>query len=293
MTRKAPYVVLSVLLAASIAAGPAHAVSFNTSPVYSGDALNVATADMDRDGRMDVLGTLNSSATWFSNLGGGVFATAATFPTNGFQAAEVAAGDFDRDGLPDLVTANANSNTVSVFLNRNGTLTQPAGSPVAAGSGPNALTVADLNRDGKLDILVADIGPNPPAPDVFTLLLGNGSGGFTAAPTPPSPVGSDPLAVIASDLTGDGAPEIVATNFNSRDVTVLRNDGSGGFTAVTGSPYAANTDQTDGVAAGDLEGDGDKDLVIGGFQDFGRVYLNNGDGTFLPIPGVFGFGRDV
>ena len=77
----------------------------------------------------------------------------------GSQPRTVAIADVNLDGKPDLLIANAVSNTVSVLLgNGNGTFQNQQ--TFAAGSGPFAIAVADVNQDGKPDLVVADSGSN-------------------------------------------------------------------------------------------------------------------------------------
>jgi hypothetical protein len=78
------------------------------------------------------------------------------------------------------------------------------------------LAIADVDGDGKLDLVVANSGT-----DSVGIYLGNGSGGFDAAQT--ITVGSTPYALVIKDLNLDGKPDIVTANFNSNDVSILRN----------------------------------------------------------------------
>ena len=94
-----------------------------------------------------------------------------TFAT-GKQPFSVAVADLTGDGMPDIITANASSNTVSVLMgNGNGTF-QPQ-QTYAVGSRPYSVAVADLTGDGKPDIVTTNYGGNS-----VSVLLNNGDGIF-------------------------------------------------------------------------------------------------------------------
>ena len=124
------------------------------------------------------------------------------------------------------------------------------------GSLPHSVAVADFNGDGKLDVVTANYGGNN-----VTVLLGNGSGGFTAAAGSPFAVGTNPQSVAAADINGDGRPDIITANSGSNTVTVLLGNGSGGFSAAEGSPFAAGTSPVSVVAA-DFNPDGSSGIAI-------------------------------
>src|ERR1017187_1516271 len=144
----------------------------------------------------------------------------------------VAVGDFNGDGKSDLAIANGDG-TVTVLLgNGAGGFAAAPGSPFAAGSGPSSVAVGDFNGDGKPDLAIADYNG-----DNVTVLLGAGTGRFTAAPSSPFPAGSQPISVAVGDFNGDGKLDVAIANYNSNNVTVLLGDGAGGCTAAPGSPF--------------------------------------------------------
>ena len=100
--------------------------------------------------------------------------------TTGHNPQAIANGDFNGDGIPDLVVANYNDNTVSVFL---GTAIRTYSPGVIYDTGPNpvAIAVGDFNNDGKLDLAVLNNNcPSKPCagPGSVSILLGNGDGTF-------------------------------------------------------------------------------------------------------------------
>src|SRR5207253_9503630 len=123
-----------------------------------------------------------------------------------------------------------------------------------------------------------------------TVLLGNGKGTF--APAPGSPVAvtnaPDPNSLVAGDFNGDGRLDLAVGSFGNDTVAILLGKGDGTFTQVNGccgTPVGLT--RIFSMAAGDLNGDGKLDLVLGvqnadaGYAaDYVSTMLGNGDGTF-------------
>ncbi len=122
----------------------------------------------------------------------------------GSRPLSVAVSDLDGDTVPDLVTANAGSNDVSVLLG-NGDGTFKAAVAFQAGDGPHSLAVSDLDGDTVPDLVTGNFSS-----DDVSVLLGNGDGTFQA------PVafraGNRPQSVAVSDLDGDTVPDLVTAN---------------------------------------------------------------------------------
>jgi hypothetical protein len=209
----------------------------------------------------------------------GTFGAGVAYGTD-LEPVAIAIGDFNGDGRPDVAVANnknqgTNINTigtVSVLLTSvDGTL-QP-GQTFTAGFGPFGIAVGDLDRDGKLDLVTANlaqgIGGN------LTVLIGNGDGTFDD----PAPVDAccSPKAVVAGDLDRDGKLDLVVANF--QNVQVVLGTSSGFDVPV---PYAVPGDPVS-VALGDLDNDGVLDVVAGygngNNPDTVAVLIGNGDGT--------------
>ncbi len=149
------------------------------------------------------------------------------------------------------MVTNQNGENVSVYLgNSNGTF-QPAANFGVGAPGPYAVTIADLNGDGKLDIATANLDGGA------GVLLGNGDGTFKAAQTYAAGSGADSIAL--PDLKGDGAPDLVVTHSFRATVSVLLGKGDGTFQ----SPVSYMAGATpDGVAVGDFNGDGTADIAV-------------------------------
>jgi len=133
--------------------------------------------------------------------------------------------------------------------------------------------MADLNGDGKVDLVTSDYGGS------VAVLLNNGDGSFAPSANYAASMGTSDLAV--GDVNGDGKADIVSvTSMGVGAASVLLNNGDGTFAPQ--ATYAANP-YSYGVALGDLNGDGLNDIFTASQGD-GKVavLLNNGDGTFAP-----------
>jgi hypothetical protein len=184
------------------------------------------------------------------------------------------------------LTVNA-ANTVSVLLNA-GDGTFQLRSDYATRRNPGPVSIADLNRDGAPDLVTASSKDK-----TVSVLLNRGDGGF--APRRDFGVGSAgfSLELAIADLNGDNGPDIVTANVNvgpkssdSSSLSLLLNDGSGGFGARRDYKLSGDNDfqDLDGIAIRDLDADGDPDLLaypgLGAGVDVVAVLLNRGDGTF-------------
>src|SRR5207248_1807973 len=135
---------------------------------------------------------------------------------------------------------------------------------------PNFVAAADFNRDGRLDLAVAD-----KASGKVLVLLGNGDGTFQ--PAQGYTVGFGAQSMAAGDLNRDGNPDLVVANMDGT-VSVLLGNGDGTFKATVN--YAAGM-QPSSVAIGDFNKDGSPDLAVTNLlSNTASVLLGNGDGTF-------------
>jgi Bacterial Ig-like domain (group 3)/FG-GAP-like repeat len=182
----------------------------------------------------------------------------------------VRTGDFNSDGLLDLVVANAGDNTVSILLgNGEGTFTEASGSPVAVGTFPFFLVVADFNGDGRVDVAVTNDDDG-----TVSVLLSNGDGTFFNAPGSPVPSGNyAPCPIVAADFNGDGIVDLAVANFTPdsgqsvSNVVILLGKGDGSFTNAPGSPVLVGLYPFAMVAA-DFNQDGNTDLAV---DDYGEI----------------------
>ncbi len=241
--------------------------------------------------RLRAIGTLAAQAALFSLVL--VAAAGAADPSFapggnlsvGRNPTSFATADLNGDGHSDFAVANLGSDDLTVLLgNGAGGFTAAAGSPVPAGDAPFAVAAADVNRDGKVDLAVANNASNN-----LTVLLGNGAGGFSAGPGSPVSLGGSPGDVAAADLNGDGNVDLAVPVWRSTwRVAVLLGDGAGHFAPASGSPVGIGGRYgTTKVEIADLNGDGNRDLVVAKSESrVLSILLGDGTGRFGPATSV-------
>ena len=250
--------------------------------------------DLNGDGKLDLaLANHNSyRVTVLLGSGDGGFASAPGSPvvmkdgqhphTHGLEA-----GDLNGDGRADLVTFNSNpDNDVAVMLgDGHGGFERAAGSPFAVGYAPYPGALADLDGDGRLDIIATSIdrrnAEKEATTNVLTVLFGDGKAGFRRDQIPLRTV--LPWFVVVADVNGDRKSDLVVTHAERNELTVLLGDGRGKFAEVAGSPFDLGHSAWH-LAVADFNGDGKADVVAAAGEGV-RVLLGNGQGDFRPAPG--------
>jgi hypothetical protein len=274
------------------------------------DPFAITTADVNGDGKPDLIvvnrystsGANDGSVAVLLNNGNGTFAAPKVYNVGGFPFA-VSVADINGDGNPDIIVANHNNDTVTILLNNgNGSFSNTGEFPVrppALANGSNgpflsSMTVADVNGDGKPDIITTDYHYG----QVSVLLNTTTAGATTPTFAPPEtfPAGSDPVAVAVADLSGDGKPDIAVANYVAGTVSVLLNQtAAGAKTASFAAPQAfAAGNAPYAIVAADLNGDGKPDLAVTNFSTGTvSVLLNTSAGgtTSFAAPETFAAGR--
>lgn len=182
----------------------------------------------------------------------------------------VAIADFDGDGKSDLVVSNysTTTNSITVFRNASSLGIVSVGSfdtgvTFDTGSNPAGIAIADIDGDGKPDIVVANGNFSV---SIFRNMCSPGSitaGSFSAKVD--IMASTSPYDVAIGDLDGDGKPDLAVPNYMNNTVSVFRNNSEPG-TISTGSfdprvdfPVGSNPYR---VAIGDIDGDGKPDLIV-------------------------------
>lgn len=159
---------------------------------------------------------------------------------------------------------------------------------IRAGKAPFPIAIADVNHDGKPDIIVGNMDDG-----TVSVLLGDGRGHFRKTPGSPFACGRNPNDIAVADMNGDGNADLVIANTQTPYITVLLGDGKGGFKPAAHSPFATNSNpHPHGVAVGNFMGDG-KPAVVTDSWGNNRILLIPSDGQGnLILPGKF-FAADL
>jgi hypothetical protein len=222
-----------------------------------------------------------------------IFLEPTTYGSGGYNPKSVIVADVNGDGKLDVLGVNecadssCASGSVSVLLgNGDGTL-QPPVTYSSGGQTALSLTAADVNGDGKLDLIVVNQCAPGCANSSVSVLLGNGDGTFLPAVTYSFGTVLASSAAVA-DVNGDGKPDLIVAGvaccyqqfYNYAAVGVLLGNGDGTFqTVVTYDSNPGGSSAASSVAVADVNRDGHPDLVVGNGSNVG-VLLGNGDGTF-------------
>ena len=325
---------------------------FQAAPVtHSSNATGIVAGDFNRDGKQDVavVNTPNCKApckgtvTVFPGTGSNYFNPGKTYPI-GMHGAAIAAGDLNHDGILDLVVVNSiagdaadtsvllgkadgtfqparnytlgslSHDVVLADMNKDGNLDLVTAGGVALGKGDGTFAapkpfpgfsfdptlhfaVADVNGDGKLDVVLVDSGSDPnDCTNQFQVLLGDGKGGFTTGQNIFNEGGNTVTSIALARLRAGGAYDIVYSYWGGCGAQaggeilsgaggyIGDGHGTGTFTntfgAIGGEAFS-DLIVTGPVVVADFNGDGKPDIGVGMIGHF-AVALGNGDETFQP-----------
>ncbi len=165
------------------------------------------------------------------------------------------------------------------------------GSPLAVGPMAGHPVIADMNADGKPDIVLACGAccgsPASPKSGHVVVLLNEGAGRFEESTVDRLKVGPSVRKIAVADFNSDGAPDVVAAEHDTYNITVLLNDGKGALRLGGSFPAASGSrPHTHDIAAGDMNIDGHIDAITTNANDNTiSVMLGDGKGEFSPAPG--------
>ncbi len=248
----------------------------------------VAAGDVNNDGKTDLALTHHDSfgVVILLGTGDGHFAFAPGSPFVAHQGTKahnhgLTLADVSSDGNLDITTSNQDDNSVSVLLgDGRGGFAPAAGSPFPVGRAPYPHAVADVNKDGRPDIVTPDVGSN----DV-SVLLGDGRGGFTHAAKSPYAVAGRPYYIAVGDVNGDAWPDLITTHDDISLMTTLLGDGRGSFAPAPQSPFDLGR-QAYKLVTADVNKDGRTDIVVTTEgSDSVNVLLSDERGGYTPAAG--------
>jgi hypothetical protein len=263
---------VSVLLNTTVPGATTPSFAAQQTFATGANPFSVIAADVNGDGMPDLI-VANFNASTVSVLlnttvpGASTPSFSAQQPSaTGSLPRSVTAADVNGDGMPDLIVANYNANTVSVLLNTTApgaaTPSFAAQQTFATGTNPNSVTAADVNGDGKPDLIVGNSGANTVSVLLNTTAPGATSPSFAAQQTFITGVG--PFSVTAADVNGDGKPDLIIANVNANTVSVLLNTTAPGAATPSFAAQQAFATGTypNSVTAADVNGDGKPDLIV-------------------------------
>ncbi len=294
---------------------------FGSETEYDGNGLDnaVTVADVNGDGRLDlIVANMNDPETYYNgpdggnitiltNTGDGTFAAGITYKLPDFipygygggpsgSPNDVTTADLTGDGRLDIIVADGHGNLIVLPNEGQGVF----GTPTYIQTNgfdmypyPVQVTAADVNGDGRPDLLVGGGDPQGTGPtddSGVALVLNNGSGGFGPKvyyDRSPVPGYGVVLSFTTADVTGDGRPDLITLRSSGPDggpsyFSVLRNTG-GGFGTPTDyalpAPTSGSGPAAEAIAAGDLNGDTHPDVVVATAATL-DVFLNDGSGGY-------------
>jgi len=270
-------------------------------PEDSATSLAVVASDLDRDGFPDLVfgGAMTNGyggeTRFYRNVNHGSFedSTALAFgvPVDFYADRDCVVADFDGNGTNDLVVATGVGMTNStdqnrIYFNQAGaSLRDGTAASMPIDSDPSfAVAAGDVDGDGDLDLVFGNSITSQSGSGQNRLYLNDGRGRFTDVTASQLPVAKDPTyAVELADVDGDRDLDLLVGNLYGNGPTQNRlylNDGKGKFTDAT-RQLPAVPEATRALAVGDVDGDGDLDVVVGNSPlRANHLLLNNGRGTF-------------
>lgn len=233
----------------------------------------IATADIDRDGYMDIAACRQdtNSLSINYNEGNGTFAAYDLLPV-GDSPVCVAIADLDGNDLPDLAAVNSQSNTVCVLYNNGNRIYTPA-EHYGTGNNPMAVAIGDLDNDGYRDLVVGNYGSYS-----VSVFFNNRDRTFSVDPQ--IDAGCQVNHVAVGDLNGDGFADIIISSWFYDRVSVFLNRTNRSFGEPVAVDYGA-LERPGPVIVDDFDRDGDFDIAVSNWLLEGvSIHLNNGDGVF-------------
>jgi FG-GAP-like repeat/IPT/TIG domain/Secretion system C-terminal sorting domain len=250
------------------------------------DPKSVASGDLDGDGHTDLVavnynhGIASSIAVYRNTSAGGniSFAARQSYDT-GHASPSVAITDMNGDGRPDILVTSGNSGLYAIFTNTTllpGTLSFEK-QDFPQKTRPDHLTLADLDKDGRPDLIFSNFSQNS-----ISVFRNTSVGGrLSLAPAVEYGTGTHPAFVTTGDLDGDGKADVIVSNYSDKTISFYKNRSDRGFILLDAKQDRSLSSTSLSVA--DLNGDGKPDLLSGTYLSGFITVLENthaGNGKF-------------
>lgn len=245
--------------------------------------IGLVTEDMDGDGRPDLICSDQHDGTV------SVFRNASSSGTISFESRvtaavsdgqQLAVGDIDGDGRPDIATINNGGNLVYVVKNNSssGSLSFASAISKSVANGPAGAAIADIDGDGKNDLLVSCY--NGGQLSIFRNIGSAGSittGSFDTRQDFATGVGA--YNIYVGDVDGDGKRDVLVSNNNGAKIGVFRNASTSGTISLATRVDLTATTGAAGMGMGDINGDGKPDIAVANYAGNAvSVFLNTSSG---------------
>ena len=249
---------------------------------------NVKLADLDGDGKLDIIvassGSGRVSCIRNKSTPGNISMAMNLNLRLTSGAFETVIADFDGDGKLDIAAAEYQKDSVMIYKNIIATIPvnaftssgtfKPYYVAFKVGTGPASIAAADMDGDGKPDLVVSNNGSNS-----ISILKNNSIvDSFIFQNAVNVAAGDGPQQLLLANVNNDGKPDVIVSSYNTNSLLIFRNQATSGAFNLTTLAAPVNYDLANGangIAVGDINGDGKMDIVASKYLADSFTVLKN------------------